>query len=77
MLHNILAEGHFKNVTVSFLRPLYHSGVIQFKSKHSSISCAVQECLSLQTYINLTDWPPQAPDLNPIENMMCDIKKTV
>ena len=70
MLHNIFAEGHpyhfqfkhiFTNVTVPSLSLFYHNGVIQFQSKHSTVCCMVQECLSLQNNVKLTEWPPQLP----------------
>ena len=69
-IHNIFAEGHpyhfqfkhiFMNVTVPSLSLFYHNGVIQFQSKHFTVCCMVQECLSLQNDVKLTDWPPQLP----------------
>jgi hypothetical protein len=46
---------------------LYPDGVIQFQQNHSSIHDAriVQEWLSQQTDVELIDWPPRAPDMNP------------
>jgi hypothetical protein len=29
----------------------------------------VQEWLSLQAEVELIDWPPHAPDMNPMENV--------
>jgi hypothetical protein len=50
---------------------LYPDGVIQFQQDHSSIhdSRVVQESLSQQADVVLFDWPPRAPDMNPIENV--------
>jgi hypothetical protein len=47
------------------------STVIQFQQHHSSIhdSRVVQEWLSRQADVELIDWPPQVPDMNPIKNM--------
>jgi hypothetical protein len=47
---------------------LYPDGVIQFQQDHSSIhdSRVVQEWLSRQADVQLIDWPPRAPDMNPI-----------
>jgi hypothetical protein len=45
---------------------LYLNDIIHFQQDHSSIqdSFVVQEWLSLQADIKLTDWPPQVPDTN-------------
>jgi hypothetical protein len=53
-------------------------GVIQFQQDHSSIhdSRVVQEWLSRQADVELIDWPPRAPDLNPVKNLWCVVKKT-
>jgi transposase len=57
---------------------LYPDGIIHLQQDHSSIhnSC-VQEWLSQQADIELIDWPPQAPDMNPIENVWSEVKKTM
>jgi hypothetical protein len=49
----------------------YPDGTIHFQQDHSYIqeTCVVQEWLSLQYDVELIDWPPCAPVLNPIENM--------
>ena len=56
---------------------LYPDGVIHFQQDHSSIhdSHVVQEWLSLWAKIEPIDWPPWAPDMNPIENMLCEVKR--
>jgi hypothetical protein len=56
---------------------LHPDGAIQFQQDHSSIhdSCVVQEWLSRQADVKLIDWPPRAPDMNPIENMWSEEKK--
>jgi hypothetical protein len=53
-------------------------GLIQFQQDHSSIhdSRVVQEWLSRQADVELNDWPPRAPDMNPIENMWSEVNKT-
>jgi hypothetical protein len=64
MLHRIghLDGFHYKhilqNVMVSSVRMLYPDGTIQFQQDHYSIhdSRVVQECLSLQTDVELIDW---------------------
>jgi hypothetical protein len=58
---------------------LYPDGVIQFQQDHSSIlnSRVVQEWLSQQADVELIDWPPRAPDMNPIENMWSEVKRTM
>jgi hypothetical protein len=53
--------------------------VIEFQQDHSSIhnSRVVQEWLSWRANDELIDWPPQAPDMNPTENMWSKLKKIV
>ena len=53
------------------VRMLYPDGIIRFQQDHSSIhdSRLVQEWLSLQADVELIDWPPRVPHMNPIENM--------
>ena len=40
-------------------------------------SRVVQEWLSRQADIELVDWPPQVLDMNPIDNMWCEVKRTM
>jgi hypothetical protein len=86
MLYRI--EGHLyglqykhilQNVMVHSVRVLYPDGVIQFQQDHSSIhdSRVVRERLWQQANIELTDGPPRAPDMNPIENMWNELKRTM
>jgi len=86
MLHRI--DGHLdslhyqhtlQNVMLPSVRMLYSDGIIHFQQDHSSIhdSHVVQEWLSLQADVELTDWPLQAPDINPTENMRCEVKRTL
>ena len=37
----------------------------------------VQEWLLRQADVKLLDWPPRAPDMNPIENMWNEVKTTM
>ena len=85
MLHRI--EGHLdgfhykhisQNVMVPSVRMLYPDSTIQFQQDHYSIhdSCAVEEWLSLQVGVKLADWPPRAPNMNPIENTWSEMKRT-
>jgi hypothetical protein len=52
-------------------------GVFQLQQDHSSIhySSVFQEWLSRQADVELIDWPPQASDMNPIENVWNEVKK--
>jgi hypothetical protein len=58
---------------------LYPDGTIQFQQDHYSIhdSRVVQEWLSLQADVELIDWPPRVPDINPKENMWSEVKTTM
>jgi hypothetical protein len=60
---------------------LYPDSTIHFQQDHFSIhdSHVIQELLSLQVNIELTDWPLPVPDMNPIENknMCSDVKRTM
>jgi len=48
---------------------------IRKSSTHDSR--VVQEWLSQQAHVELIDWPPQLPDMNPIENMWSEVKRTM
>jgi acyl carrier protein phosphodiesterase len=58
---------------------LYPEGIIHLQQDHSSIhdSRVVQERLSWQADVELIDWPQRAPDMNPIENMWSEVKRTM
>jgi len=58
---------------------LYHEDIIHLQQDHSSIhdSRVVQEWLLQQADVELLDWPPRAPDMNPIENMWSEVKRTM
>ena len=85
VLHRI--EGHLdglqyqhilQNVMVPSVRTLYPNGVIQFQQDHAiHDSRVVQEWLSQQADVELIDWPQRAPDINPIENMWSEVKRTM
>jgi len=86
ILHRI--EGHLEgpqyqhilqNVMVPSVRMLYPKGVTHLQQDHSSIhdSRVVQEWVSRQADVELLDWPPRAPDMNPIENMWSEVKRTM
>jgi hypothetical protein len=64
---------------VPSVRVLYPDEVIQFQRDHSSNhdSRAVQEWLSRKADVELIDWPPRTPDMNPIENMWSEVNKTM
>jgi hypothetical protein len=57
----------------------YTDDIIHFQQDHSSIhdSRLVQEWLSLHAEVKLIDWPLRAPDMNPIENMWSEVKRTM
>jgi hypothetical protein len=58
---------------------LYPDGIVYFQQHHSSIhdSHVVQEWLLLKADVELIDWPPRAPDMDPIENMWSEEKRTM
>jgi len=58
---------------------LYPDGIIHFQQDHSSShdSRVVQEWLSLQADVELINWPPRAPGMNPIENIWSEMKRTM
>jgi len=68
-----------QNAMLPFVRTLYPDGIIHFQQDHSSIhdSRLVQECLLLQADVELTDCPPRASDMNPIEIMWSEVKRTM
>jgi hypothetical protein len=86
MLHRL--EGHLdslqyqhilQNVMLPSVRMLSPEGIIHFQQDHSSIhdSRVVQEWLSLQADVELIDWPPRAPGMNPIVNMWSEVKRAL
>jgi hypothetical protein len=56
---------------------LHPDGIIHLQQDHSSIHDfrVVQEWLSQQADVELIGWTPQAPDMNPIENMWSEVKR--
>jgi hypothetical protein len=55
---------------------LYPDSIIHLQQDHSiHDSRVVQEWLSRQADVELIDWPPGAPDTNPIENMWSEVKR--
>ena len=68
-----------QNVMVPSVWMLYPDGIIHLQQDHSSIHDfrVVQEWLSRQAEVELIDWPPQVPDMNPIENMWNEVKGAV
>jgi len=64
---------------VTSVRILYPDGIIHLQQDQSSIhdSHVVQERLLRQADVKHLDWPPQAPDMNPIENMWSEVKRTM
>jgi hypothetical protein len=68
-----------QNVMVPSLQMLYSDGIIHLQQDHSSIhdSRVVQEWLSRQADIELIDWLPRGPGMNPIENMWSEVKRTM
>jgi hypothetical protein len=68
-----------QNVTVPSVWMLYPDGVIHLQQDHSSIhdSCVVQEWLLRQADVEHLDWPPRAPDMNPIEKTWSEVKRTM
>ena len=61
------------------VRMLYPDGIIYLQQDYSSIhdSRVIQEWLSRQADVELLDWPPRAPDMNPIENIWREVKRTM
>jgi len=68
-----------QNVMVPSVRMLHPDGIIHFQQGHSTIhdSRVVHERLSLQADVELIDWPPRGPDMNPIENTWNEVKRTM
>jgi len=68
-----------QNAMVSSVRMLYSDVITHLQQDHFSIhdSRVVQEWLTRQADVELLDWPPRAPDMNPIENMWSEVKRTM
>jgi hypothetical protein len=78
-LVSLLYKHILEHVMVPCVRVLYPDGVIQFQQDLSSgnDSCVVQELLAQQAIFELTGWPPQATYMNPIKNMLSEVKKKI
>jgi hypothetical protein len=61
---------------VPSVRVLYLYGVIQFQQEYSPFTILVlfKNCYLGLADIELIDWPPRSPDMNPIENMWTEVK---
>jgi len=68
-----------QNVTVPSVWMLYPNGIIHLQQDHSSIhdTRVVQEWISWQANVELLDWPPRAPDMNPIDKMWSEVARTM
>jgi len=68
-----------QNVTVPSVWMLYPDGIIHLQQDQSSIhdSRVVQERVARQADVELLDWSWRAPDMNPIEKMWSEVKRTM
>ena len=78
-LYELQYQHILQNVLVPSVRMLYPEGIFHLQQDHSSIhdSRVDQEWLLGQADVQLLDWPPRAPDMNPIENMWSEVKRTM
>ena len=68
-----------ENVMVPSVREHYPDGVIQFQQDKSPIhTCrVVNDWFRRHNEIQVLDWPPRGADMNPIENVWAEVKRTV
>lgn len=68
-----------ENIMVPSVRVLHPDGVFHFQQDQSPVhqSQLVQEWFARQDQIELLDWPPCGADLNPIENVWAETKRTM
>jgi len=78
-MDGLLYQHILQNVMVPSVRMHYPESIIHLQQDHSSThdSRVVQEWLSRQADVELLDWPPQAPDMNLIEIMWSEVKRTM
>jgi len=78
-LYGLQYQHILQNLIVPSVWMLYPEVMIQLQQDHSSIHDprVVQEWLSRQANVELLEWPPRAPDMNPIENMWSEVKRTM
>jgi len=77
-LDSLLYLHILQDVMVPTVRMLYRAGIIHFQQDHFFVhdSRVVREWLLLQADVQLIDWSPRAPHMNPIENML-SVKRTL
>jgi hypothetical protein len=68
----------YKHVIVSHVRVLYYDGIIQFQQDHSSLHDSVFfKSGGHGMLMELSVWPLRVPNMNTIENMWSEVKKTM
>jgi len=72
-------SAHFAERNGALCTDVYPDGIIHLQQDHSSThdSRVVKEWLLRQVEVQLLDWPPRAPDMNPIEKTWSEVKRTM
>ena len=78
-LDSLHYEHILQNVMVPSVWMFYTDFIIHLQQDHSSFhdSRVVQVWLSRQVEVEFIDWPPRAPDMNPVENMWSEEKRSM
>ncbi|KAJ4445498.1 hypothetical protein ANN_07306 [Periplaneta americana] len=72
-------QTHFANVMIPSARKRYPEGTLFFQQDNHPIHTAnrIQRWFTRRRDVDPVDWPPNSPDMNPIQNLWAAVKRIV